>query len=364
MTYKNTYFKKITTAFVLSFVMAFTVGSVAYATESQDTLEKEISALEKELDSINGELLEMAKEQVQIEDQIAKTQEEMQKTKLDLEKNRIQQIEQYENMKVRIRYMYEEGQTSLLEILFASDNLADFINKSDFIYNVTEYDKSMLNSLADIGLKIELEEENLIAQEKTLLALDENLTALEQILNEKAEATSTDLSQVKDKLQAIEKAQEEAKAKAEAEEAAKKKAEEEALKQESAATGSTSTGQSYDGEAGELDIFAAILDCEAGAEYNSMLAVATVIMNRVNSGRFPDSITGVVYQAGQFSPTWTGKLDRIIASGATALAYRVAQAAMNGSVYESVSHCYYFNASWATNKTGVNVGGNIFFASW
>ena len=60
-------------------------------------------------------------------------------------------------------------------------------------------------------------------------------------------------------------------------------------------------------------------------DYDSMLAVATVIMNRVNSPIFPNSITDVVYAGGQFEPVWSGRLDTVLERGASELAYTVAQ---------------------------------------
>ena len=91
-----------------------------------------------------------------------------------------------------------------------------------------------------------------------------------------------------------------------------------------------------------------------------MLAVATVVMNRVASPRYPNSIRGVIYQSGQFSPTWNGSLNRVLAKGPSSTAYSVAQAAMGGARHSAVINCYSFRAAW-TGVDGVNVGGNIFF---
>ncbi len=63
--------------------------------------------------------------------------------------------EQYENMKSRIKYMYEHGNATLLEMLFSAENMADFINKADFIENLSEYDKTALDDLKNIYKNIE-----------------------------------------------------------------------------------------------------------------------------------------------------------------------------------------------------------------
>ena len=95
-----------------------------------------------------------------------------------------------------------------------------------------------------------------------------------------------------------------------------------------------------------------------------MLAVATVIMNRVSSPLFPNSISGVVYAPGQFQPVSTGKLARVLANGPSSIAYTVAKDALNGTRLKEVSHCYYFLYAPSTSRQGVIVGDNLFFASW
>lgn len=75
----------------------------------------------------------------------------------------------------------------------------------------------------------------------------------------------------------------------------------------------SSQNQTPDVSASELEIFAALIECEAGStDYDGMLAVASVVMNRVNHRYYPDTITGVIYQSGQFSPVASGKLDKVL----------------------------------------------------
>ena len=99
-------------------------------------------------------------------------------------------------------------------------------------------------------------------------------------------------------------------------------------------------------------------------DYNSMLAVATVIMNRVQSPSFPSSVSDVVYASGQFEPVWTGRLDSVLSRGPSDLAYNVAQDAISGARLAEVADCYYFLYAGATNRPGVNIGNNLFFPSW
>ena len=62
-----------------------------------------------------------------------------------------------------------------------------------------------------------------------------------------------------------------------------------------------------------------------------MTAVGAVVVNRVRSGGFANSIYGVIYQRGQFGPASSGRLEARLASGVSASARQAARAALNGS---------------------------------
>lgn len=63
-------------------------------------------------------------------------------------------------------------------------------------------------------------------------------------------------------------------------------------------------------------LLAALIQCEAGGEsYEGQLAVGAVVMNRVRSGAYPDTIHGVIYASGQFTPAQSGKVNRVLESG-------------------------------------------------
>ena len=110
----------------------------------------------------------------------------------------------------------------------------------------------------------------------------------------------------------------------------------------------------------DLTLMAAIIYCEAGAEpYETQLAVGAVIMNRVQSVGYPNTLHDVIYQRGQFGPARTGKLARVIANGrATASCYQAAQAALNGE--DNTGGCLHFNDHNGT-RSGLVLGGMIFW---
>ena len=178
-------------------------------------------------------------------------------------------------------------------------------------------------------------------------------------LQSKARETSTNLEEVNAKLE-----------QAKEEEARRLAAEEEAREASasgssgsSASGGTTNTG-AIDASVDEVTLMAALLDCEAHHEYNAMLAVATVIMNRVEDPRFPNTIRGVIYAKGQFEPVWTGRLESALNRGPTSLALEVTRDAVNGKRLASVADCYFFLYAPYTDRDGVVIGDNVFFRSW
>ena len=127
------------------------------------------------------------------------------------------------------------------------------------------------------------------------------------------------------------------------------KAEEEAAR-EAAAQAAAETA------AREKELLAALIFCEAGNQpYEGQVAVGAVVMNRVNSGQFPDTITDVIYQSGQFTPAMTGWLDSVLASdGYTDSAMQAASDALAGS--NPIGDCLYFS----TGGNGYQLGDHFF----
>ena len=108
---------------------------------------------------------------------------------------------------------------------------------------------------------------------------------------------------------------------------------------------------------GELDLLATIIQCEAGGEsHTGKVAVGAVIMNRVRSGQFPNTITEVVYQSGQFSPVASGILSSVLSQGARSDCYQAAQEALNGS--NPVGGALYFNSG---SGRGIQIGNQHFY---
>ena len=98
----------------------------------------------------------------------------------------------------------------------------------------------------------------------------------------------------------------------------------------------------------DIQLMARAINGEArGEPYEGQVAVGAVILNRVKDSRFPNSISGVIYQSGAFTAVADGQINAPIDEGSTV--YKAAQDAMNG--WDPTGGCvYYFNPNTATNK--------------
>lgn len=97
-----------------------------------------------------------------------------------------------------------------------------------------------------------------------------------------------------------------------------------------------------------IQLMARAINGEArGEPYEGQVAVGAVILNRVKSSKFPNTISGVIYQSGAFTAVTDGQINQPIEEGSSV--YKAAQDAKNG--WDPTGGCiYYFNPATATNK--------------
>lgn len=109
----------------------------------------------------------------------------------------------------------------------------------------------------------------------------------------------------------------------------------------------------------EVTLLGALIQCEAGnGSYEGMVAVGAVVMNRVRSGGYPGSISGVIYQGGQFPPALNGSVANVMASGVRGACLQAAQEAINGT--DNTNGALSFRSA-ASGASGTVIGANVFF---
>ncbi len=221
--------------------------------QNLDDLEDQANELSDEKEGIDSEIAALSNEIAEImasisllEEEIEVKKAEIEQAKLDLEEAIRVERAQYEAMKVRIKEMYESGDSTYLDILFSSSSMQSLLNKADYVEKLHEYDRRMFTDYQTARQNVELLKEELEIEESELEAAQEGLeeemesvetarAELEEIsadyamqiskAKQQAEVYKTQIKQRNAQIKQIE--EEERKA---AEEAARRKAEEEARK--------------------------------------------------------------------------------------------------------------------------------------
>ncbi|MBO5451459.1 MAG: cell wall hydrolase [Lachnospiraceae bacterium] len=108
----------------------------------------------------------------------------------------------------------------------------------------------------------------------------------------------------------------------------------------------------------ETALLAALIQAEAGSQpYEGQLAVGAVVMNRVRSGGYPNTVMGVITQPGQFPPATNGTVGAIVSRGAKASCVRAAEAAINGET--NVGGAMHFGR--VGKAVGIVIGSHVFY---
>lgn len=332
--------------------------------EDIDGLKQEQNTLKGELSNLNNQLSEVSTNLSDLEEDISTKELEIEVTEQALAEAMQIEEEQYAAMKKRIQFMYERRDFMLMEMLLEAGSFGDFLNFNDYIEKLSEYDKKMLDEYQATIVTIEEEEarlreekaelENLKAQaeaEKSRVAglvstTSNNIAAYSnQISDAEAEALAYE-QQIKEQEENIEYLK-------------KKLAEEIAMSQLAANSARRNISEVTFAD-GDRYLLANLIYCEAGGEpYEGQVAVGAVVINRVLSSVYPDTVVGVIYQNKQFSPVASGRLALALAEGrATESCYRAADEAMAGVT--NVGNCVYFRTP-IEGLTGIRIGGHIFY---
>ena len=114
---------------------------------SKEDIQSEVEKLDKQLNEISGKVKEL-------ESQLSKKRQEIANTESALNKAKEQEKKQYRNMKKRIQFMYENGQTSYVEMLLSADSFTDFLNAVEYITQISQYDRKMLKEYQNMQVTI------------------------------------------------------------------------------------------------------------------------------------------------------------------------------------------------------------------
>lgn len=341
-----------------------TEGQLNQKKEELEDLNEDKNSLEGQLHHLNSELKQVSDNLAELEQQIEDKEAEIEKTTEELEDAQATEEWQYACMKKRIQFIYESQDYVMLEMLFASANFSDFLNRSDYIEQLSAYDRKKLTEYQETKRLIEEAKARLEEEKKDLDDYRAQVEVEKSRVSGLVSQTSTNIA---GKLNDISKAEQDALAyeqqlkeqEANIQQLQAKLAEEIRLSRLAAQSAWRDISEVSFAE-GDRYLLANLIYCEAGGEgYAGQLAVGSVVINRVLSSVYPDSVVGVIYQGSQFSPVASGRLAVALAEGrANASCYQAADDAMKGNT--NVGNCVYFRTP-VDGLSGIRIGGHIFY---
>lgn len=334
-------------------------------TEALNALDTKISSKQSEIDDTKETLADVKKELQEASDALDAAQKKME--------------EQYSSMKKRVQFIYEKGSGYYLEILLGSSSFGDFLNRESYVKQLAAYDRRQLESFKEAAktlkekkAEVEKKESALEEQQKELESEQSDLQGLQAQQQSQQSKVSSLISQTSGSISVTDAQLSDAQKTADALQdqldtqnqqvsaLEKQLAEEKRLQELSDESVWRDISQISFADT-DRTLLANLIYCEAGNQpYQGQVAVGAVVINRVMSGAFPSTVSGVIYQSGQFEPVSTGRLAVALASDeATDSCYQAADAAMTGQ--SPVGNCLFFRTPIPEVTPKYTIGGHIFY---
>lgn len=150
--------REVLAASVLSSVNASTSNSLKEAQDEKEQLEQELAAvqdtirelkdsqgdIEQKVTELNQQLINISARITELENELTEKSQDILDTQAELEVAKQQETQQYEDMKTRIQFMYENGQDTYLETLLSSRDIGEFLNAAEYISQIQSYDREKL----------------------------------------------------------------------------------------------------------------------------------------------------------------------------------------------------------------------------
>lgn len=167
------------------------------AAPSVDELKNEKEAKQSEVSSLQDELTDLMSKLANLEEELIAKGQEITQAEEDLAAAEEKEKEQYEAMKKRIKFMYEEGDTSAIEALVTAENFSELVNKAEYVQKVHKYDRDQLQEYVETkqqiaDLKSTLEEDQKVMESKQAEYEDKETELNTTIESKQAEVANLD----------------------------------------------------------------------------------------------------------------------------------------------------------------------------
>lgn len=355
----------------------------------QQKLEEAKASMEAYLKELNNQYASIEEEIQDLNRQIEEKKEEIEQAQAELEEAKQVEEQQYEDMKTRIEYMYENAQNNFFTILLEEGNFAAALNKANYAASIAAYDRQMMDNYVAQKEAIAEKETQLQGEKEALDELHASVVAKQEEVSALAKSTSGKIGQ---HVNAIAAAQADLNGKNDtlenqkemlAELIAEKKKLEAALEAAKLAEINASLGDvtgvqisgtdniqygAYNATEEEVTALAVLIHCEAANQGDAgRLAVGAVVMNRIRDPRFAQGdIMSVIRASGQFSPVTSGRFDLVLSQDLGSVSSACFDAAKRAIAGESNVGNRVFFRTHRNNPalSGLIIGDHIFSYTW
>lgn len=214
---------------------------------SLEDMQADKARAESEASSLQEQISQTLDKIHTLETDLENKQKEIQAADAEFEEAAARQSEQYGAMKLRIKYMYEEGETSFLETLFSATSFSDFINKAEYVQEVHSYDRSKLSEYENTTKEVKELKESLEDEYVQMQTMQTDLEEEKASLNATLDEKQVEIAQLDESIQAEIAARQEAERRAREEEERRAREEEEQRQAQEAARAAAAAQQAAGG---------------------------------------------------------------------------------------------------------------------
>lgn len=173
--------KRIAKTFVAAALITSIAGTSVWADDVTDLTNKK-NAAESQLSQTQSELAYLLVQMDELEVKMHDKNEEIDQANADLAAAEQNMQNQYDDMKLRIKYMYEDQSTSIAEAFLTAESMSDALNKAEYVQQVYDYDRGKLDEMAATASQIHQLKSTLDADKKELEALGQEMTDKQAVL--------------------------------------------------------------------------------------------------------------------------------------------------------------------------------------
>lgn len=351
------------------------------AEEEASSLKQESNEILQDYNAVYSQLTSINKKIEAANASIVSTQSEIIELEEELKEAKASEDRQYEAMKTRMVYFYENSTNmNVFVTLLTSGSIAEFINRTSMISEIVNYDRELLESYQKLQETIASKSEALAKKSEELKGYESSLTSAQGEMDNLVSQISGNLSakygEISEaegevdaynaQIEALQQKMDSLEAQAAQAQADAAKAIADQLTQEQATGTVEDTSGAVSASDSDLVMLAATIQAEADNQsYEGKLAVGSVIMNRVKSSKFPNSISGVVTQTKQFASYSSGMVSAIMARGPNENCMSVAREVIAG---KRNGNWLFFMTKPYADKFGITgytqIGDHVFFLIW